>query len=42
VFIDDSEANVKGASACGWDAIQFVDATDLEAELISRGLLTAT
>ena len=42
VFIDDSEANVKGASACGWDAIHFVDATDLEAELISRGLLTAT
>jgi 2-haloacid dehalogenase len=39
VFIDDSEANVKGAAACGWDAILFLDAPRLEAELVSRGLL---
>jgi 2-haloacid dehalogenase len=32
-FVDDNEANVAGARACGWNAILFTDAPSLRAEL---------
>jgi FMN phosphatase YigB (HAD superfamily) len=40
-FIDDSNANVEAARACGWDAILFEGHPRLEAALRRRGLLTA-
>lgn len=39
IFIDDSERNVVGAKACGFDAIQFQNAEYLRNELVSRGVL---
>lgn len=39
IFIDDSLANVEGARAVGLDAIHFIDASQLRAELVQRGLL---
>lgn len=42
VFIDDSPRNVAGARAVGMDAIHFTDPAALEAELVQRGLLSAT
>lgn len=38
LFIDDSEANVRGAIAAGWQAIHFTDAATLKADLGARGL----
>ena len=38
-FIDDSPANVAAAAARGWQTHLFVDARNLEAELVTRGLL---
>lgn len=40
LFIDDAEANVEAARACGWQAIHFLDAESLRAELLSRGVLS--
>ena len=39
LFIDDVAHNVAAAQAAGWQALQFRDAADCEAELITRGLL---
>jgi len=39
VFIDDHPPNVAAARAAGWDAVQFVDAGTLEADLARRDLL---
>ena len=38
-FIDDSEPNVHGARAVGWNAIHYTDAGAMRAELIAAGLL---
>ncbi|KNX37303.1 HAD family hydrolase [Luteipulveratus halotolerans] len=38
VFIDDSEANVQGATGAGLDAILFTDTGHLREDLIVRGL----
>lgn len=35
IFIDDSAANVEGAKAAGWQAVQFIDAQRLRADLAS-------
>jgi len=39
LFIDDVAHNVAAARAAGWQALQFRDAADCEAELVTRGLL---
>ena len=39
LFIDDSEANVASAIACGWQAHHFTDAVRLADELRERGLI---
>jgi 2-haloacid dehalogenase len=39
VFIDDSPANVATAASLGFDAIHFVSAAQLRAELTARGVL---
>jgi putative hydrolase of the HAD superfamily len=39
LFIDDVESNVLAARAAGWQAMQFFDASQCEAELARRGLL---
>lgn len=39
VFVDDSAVNCDGARAVGIDAIQFLNASDLEQQLVARGLL---
>ena len=41
LFVDDSLANVRAASALGFVAIQFTGATALRAELVQLGLLTS-
>jgi 2-haloacid dehalogenase len=41
LFIDDHAPNVAAAAALGMDAIQFLDARQLESELTNRGLLEA-
>lgn len=38
LFIDDSQKNVDGAKAAGWQAILFTDAKSLDADLRSYGL----
>ncbi|NHT79078.1 HAD family phosphatase [Rhizobiaceae bacterium CRRU44] len=38
LFIDDSLANVEGARAAGWQAVQFIDGPTLKADLIKLGL----
>ncbi|MEM1039746.1 MAG: HAD-IA family hydrolase [Pseudomonadota bacterium] len=38
LFIDDSAANVAGAIAAGWDAVQFHDAEQLRISLAERGV----
>ncbi len=38
LFIDDSQANVDGARAAGWQAVQFLDPARLRAELAEFGL----
>ena len=40
LFIDDSEVNVQGARAAGFEAHRFVGAAGLAEELIQRGLLS--
>lgn len=40
VFIDDNPHNIETARSLGWRAVQFVDATQCEAELAERGWLT--
>lgn len=40
LFIDDSRKNVDGALAAGWQAILFVDAERLEADLTRLGILS--
>jgi putative hydrolase of the HAD superfamily len=40
-FVDDREDNVAGALAAGIDAVQFIDAQRLRAELQSRGVAGA-
>ncbi len=42
LFIDDSSANVDAATALGFRAIQFTDATALRRELVRLGLLPDT
>jgi len=37
VFIDDVQANVEAARDAGWNAFQFVDAADCEAQLRRQG-----
>lgn len=39
LFVDDSLPNVVAARDCGWQALHFVDAPTLRAELIERGAL---
>lgn len=41
LFIDDSPKNVAGARAAGWQAVQFVDAQQLERDLESYGVLVS-
>ncbi len=41
VFIDDSAANIRAASALGMTAIRFTDAVALRRELVALGLLDA-
>lgn len=38
-FVDDSEPNVHGARAAGWNAVHFTDAAALRAALSDAGLL---
>ncbi|PYE46349.1 2-haloacid dehalogenase [Rhizobium sp. PP-F2F-G20b] len=38
LFIDDSLANVEGARAAGWQAVQFIDGRTLKADLAKLGL----
>lgn len=38
LFIDDSQKNVDGAKAAGWQAVLFTDAKTLEADLERRGI----
>jgi HAD superfamily hydrolase (TIGR01509 family) len=38
LFIDDSLANVEAARAFGWQAVQFIDADQLDADLSGYGL----
>jgi 2-haloacid dehalogenase len=38
LFIDDSEKNVRGAIAAGWQAVLFIDAEQLRADLKAYGL----
>lgn len=38
LFIDDSEKNVEGAQAAGWQAVLFTDARALECDLAARGI----
>jgi 2-haloacid dehalogenase len=38
IFIDDSFANVEGARAAGWQAVQFIDAQTLRRDLIAYGI----
>ncbi len=37
-FVDDQPANIAGAAACGWDAVQFETAQQLRHVLQQRGL----
>ena len=37
VFLDDHAPNVQAAQALGWNALQFIDAVQAEAELHERG-----
>ncbi len=39
LFVDDRELNCEGARAVGMDAVRFVDADTLRADLVARGLL---
>jgi len=39
LFIDDNRANVEAAAACGWQVHHFTQASALEADLASRGLI---
>ena len=39
LFIDDSQRNVDGARAAGWQAVLFTDAATLENDLIRLGVL---
>ena len=39
LFIDDNPANVEAAAACGWQVHHFTQATALEGDLASRGLI---
>ena len=39
LFIDDSQQNVDGAKAAGWQAVLFTDAATLENDLTRLGLL---
>ena len=39
LFIDDSEKNVAGAKACGWQAVLFESAEKLERDLSGHGVL---
>ena len=38
MFIDDSQKNVDGAKAAGWQAVLFTDAKTLEADLERLGI----
>lgn len=38
LFIDDSQKNVDGAMAAGWQAVLFTDARALEGDLAARGI----
>lgn len=38
LFIDDSEKNVEGAKAAGWQAVHFTGAEKLRADLREHGL----
>ena len=39
LFIDDNRANVEAAAACGWQVHHFTQASALEGDLASRGLI---
>jgi 2-haloacid dehalogenase len=38
IFIDDSQKNVDGAKAAGWQAVLFTDAPTLRKDLAERGI----
>ncbi|CDZ65394.1 HAD-superfamily hydrolase, subfamily IA, variant 3 [Neorhizobium galegae bv. orientalis] len=38
IFIDDSQANVEGARAAGWQAVHFKDAETLRQDLFDHGI----
>ena len=40
LFIDDSQKNVDGAKAAGWQAVLFTDAVTLERDLKRYGILS--
>jgi 2-haloacid dehalogenase len=40
LFIDDSQKNVDGAKAAGWQAVLFTDAATLEKDLRRLGITT--
>ncbi len=42
LFIDDSQKNVDGAIDFGWQAVLFVDAQQLSADLAERGIATGS
>ncbi|TIP34807.1 MAG: HAD family phosphatase, partial [Mesorhizobium sp.] len=39
LFIDDSQKNVEGAKAAGWQAVLFTDAPTLKADLERLGIV---
>ena len=39
IFIDDSQKNVDGAKAAGWQAVLFTDAPTLRRDLAARGIV---
>jgi putative hydrolase of the HAD superfamily len=39
LFIDDFALNVKAARALGWQAVHFLSAEQVEADLVARGLV---
>lgn len=39
LFFDDLAANIEGARLAGWQAVQFLGAEPLRAELVARGLI---
>ncbi len=39
LFIDDNADNIASARECGWQVHHFADASELQSDLESRGLI---